>query len=83
MTHHSMRLAAVLDAAGAAKVTEALRAIAGVGSISAEPGSDRIAVIYDTGRTSVMEMAAAVTRAGHSVKAPQHGGGSCCGGCGG
>ena len=83
MTHHSMRLAAVLDTAGATKVTEALRAIAGVGSVSAEAGSDRISVTYDTDRTSVMEMAAAVNRVGHSVKPPAHAGGSCCGGCGG
>lgn len=84
MMNHSLQLAAVLDAAGVAKVTQALQSIAGVGTVDARPGADRIGVTYDADKTSTLELATAVARAGHAVRQPKpHGAGSCCGGCGG
>lgn len=84
MMHHSFQLAAALDIAGAAKITEALQATAGVGKVDAQTGSDRIAVTFDADHTSMMELARVVNRTGHSVREPRpHGAGSCCGGCGG
>lgn len=84
MIHHSLQLANTLDAAGAAQVTEALKAIAGVGSVDAAVGASRIAITFDEDRTSTQELATVVTRAGQQVRtAKPHGAGSCCGGCGG
>lgn len=84
MMHHSLQLAAVLDIAGVTKVTQALKGIAGVGSIDAQVGADRVGVTFDADRTSAMELATAVAKTGHAVRQPKpHGAGSCCGGCGG
>lgn len=84
MMNHSLQLAAVLDVAGVAKVTQALQAIAGVGTVEAQAGADRVGVTYDGDQTSTLEMATVLARAGHAVRAPKpHGSGSCCGGCGG
>lgn len=84
MMHHSFQLAAALDIAGATKVSEALRATAGVGTVDAQAGADRIAVTFDGDHTSMLELARVLNRAGHAVREPKtHGAGSCCGGCGG
>ena len=84
MIHHSLQLSNALDAAGAAQVTEALKAIAGVGSVDAAVGSSRIAITFDEDRTSTQELSTVVARAGQQVRvAKPHGAGSCCGGCGG
>lgn len=84
MTHHSFQLAAALDIAGAARITEALKSTAGVGAVDAQAGTDRIAVTFDADHTSTMELARIVNRTGHAVREPKpHGAGSCCGGCGG
>lgn len=84
MMHHSFQLAVALDTAGATKVADALRAVAGVNEIGVQAGADRIAVTFDAGRTSTMELATAVRRSGYEVREPKpHGAGSCCGGCGG
>lgn len=84
MMHHSLQLAAVLDVAGVNKITQALKGIAGVGAVDAQAGGDRIGVTFDADKTSTMELATAVARAGLAVRQPKpHGAGSCCGGCGG
>lgn len=85
MIHQSLELAAPLDAGAAASVTAALRALDGIGSVSAAEGTNRVAVTFDGERTSLQELATVLARAGHALRAPQkaHGNGSCCGGCGG
>ncbi|HEY1043303.1 MAG TPA: hypothetical protein VGE60_05520 [Telluria sp.] len=84
MMHHSLQLAAALDAAGVTKVMQALQAVAGVGQVDAQAGADRIGITFDADKTSTLELATAVARTGHAVRQPKpHGAGSCCGGCGG
>ena len=63
MMNHSLQLAAVLDVAGVDKITQALKGIAGVGSVDARAGADRIGVTFDEDKTSTLELATAVARA--------------------
>lgn len=82
MIHQSFQLGAALDAAGVAKVTQALRAIAGVADTVASDGANRVGIVYDGESTSPGEIAAVLARAGYPLRdAPKASG--CCGGCGG
>jgi copper chaperone CopZ len=82
MIHQNLHLAAALDAAGVAKVTSALRAIAGVTDAVASDGASRVGIVFDSDRTSTQEIGAVLARAGHPLRdTPKTGG--CCGGCGG
>jgi copper chaperone CopZ len=82
MIHQSFQLAAALDAAGVAKVTQALRAIAGVADMVASDGANRVGIVYDDDSTSPQEIAAVLARSGYPLRdAPKTSG--CCGGCGG
>ena len=84
MMHQHLQLTAAMDAAGAVRVSGALGAIAGVGQVQAIEGASQVAVVFDNDRTSVQELAAVLARAGYALRpARAHGGGSCCGGCGG
>jgi copper chaperone CopZ len=85
MMYQNLQLATAPDAAGAAMIIQALRAVAGVDDVGATPGDGRIAVAFDDNRTSVLELATVLARAGYALREPQkaHGNGGCCGGCGG
>ena len=83
MIHQNLQLAASLDAAGVAKVTQALRGIAGVSDVGASEGTHRVSIAFDDDRTSPQEIAATLARAGHPLREPAKAGGGCCGGCGG
>jgi copper chaperone CopZ len=82
MIHQSFQLAAALDAAGAAKVTQALRAIAGVADTVASDGASRVGVMYDGESTSSDEIATVLARAGYPLRDTRKDS-VCCGGCGG
>jgi copper chaperone CopZ len=81
MLHH-MQLATILDLAGVNSVLNALRAVPGVDAIEASAGSNRIAVRFDEGRTSVQELGAVLERSGFPAPQRRHAG-ACCGSCGG
>jgi copper chaperone CopZ len=84
MMHRRLELAAVLDAAGAAKVATALQAVKGVSGAEADAGSNLVAVAYDSDRTSAQELGAVLASAGYPLREQRkHSEGSCCGGCGG
>ena len=85
MMHQRLELAAVLDAAGAAKVHSTLQAVPGVSAVDVAEGVSKVAVAFDGDKTSAQELATVLARAGHPLREAQksHGNGSCCGGCGG
>ncbi|MGZ3181859.1 MAG: heavy-metal-associated domain-containing protein [Telluria sp.] len=81
--HHSLQLNAILDPAGAARVTAALRTLGGVDGVNATAGTNHVAVVYDDARTSPQEIETVSAQAGFPVRRRAHGSGGCCGGCGG
>lgn len=83
MIHQNLQLAAALDAAGVAKVIQALRAISGVADAAANDGSTRVGIVYDSDSTSQQEIATVLARVGHPLREAAKAGGGCCGGCGG
>lgn len=83
MIHQNLQLAGALDAAGAAKVTKALRAIDGVADAVTSDGASRIGIVYDSDSTSPQEIAAVLERAGYPLRDKPKSGGGCCGSCGG
>jgi copper chaperone CopZ len=82
MIHQSFQLAATLDEAGVAKVTRALRAIAGVADTVASDGASRIGVMYDGESTSSDAIAAVLAGEGYPLRDARKDS-VCCGGCGG
>lgn len=83
MIHHSLQLASILDVAGVIKVMDALRAVPGVDAVEAMSGERVVEVRFDQNRTSPQELGAVLARSGYPQQAVRHGGGSCCGSCGG
>ncbi|GAB3470354.1 hypothetical protein GCM10027321_40660 [Massilia terrae] len=83
MIHQNLQLAGVLDAAGVAKITKALRAIDGVAEAVASDGASRVGIVYDSDSTSAQEIAAVLERAGYPLHDKPKSGGGCCGACGG
>jgi copper chaperone CopZ len=83
MIHQNLQLASPIDASGAAKVTQALRAIAGVSEVGTTEGASRLAIAYDDDLTSQQEIANVLSRAGYPLRVAPKASGGCCGGCGG
>lgn len=83
MIYQNLQLAAALDADGAARVTAALRAIAGVSEVGASEGAARVSVAFEDGQTSPQEIATVLTRSGFPLRDKPTPAGGCCGGCGG
>jgi copper chaperone CopZ len=83
MIYHNVKLAAPLDAAGAAAVKVSLRAIAGIREVGASAGESEVAIGFDGGHTSLQEIATALARAGFQLREAPKANAGCCGGCGG
>lgn len=79
MIFQNLQLQAALDEAGAAKVTDMLRAVPGVDEVGAADGASLVAIAFDE-RTSLHELATLLARAGYPMRIP--GSGPCCGACG-
>jgi hypothetical protein len=83
MIYQKLHLSAPLDAAGAAAVNAALRAITGMRDVGTAAGRTDVSIAFDDGHTSAQEIATVLARAGFALRDQPKASAGCCGGCGG
>lgn len=78
-----LSLSGLLDEARAMEAARVLNSINGVSKVAITTRTGSIDVSFDDGKTSLLEVRAALQRAGFGVKRDTHGeAGMCCGSCG-
>ena len=83
MPIQTLQLATPADTLVADRINQVLTSIEGVGRVSITPGTRRIGIDYEEGRTSPQELATRLQRAGIDLRETPKAGGGCCGSCGG